>query len=135
MSERLMVGSVPWRDLTVDDADGVRAFYERVAGWRSRAEDMGGYSDFSMIAPATGETVAGVCHARGANADLPAQWLIYIVVEDLDASVAACVELGGAVVAGPRSMGGSRVCVIRDPAGAACALYQQDPGEAAGKRA
>ena len=128
MSEELPIGSVPWRDLTVEKADDVRAFYERVVGWRSRPEDMGGYADFSMVAPATGETVAGVCHARGVNADLPAQWLIYIVVDDIDQSVAACVELGGEVVAGPRSAGNNRICVIRDPAGAVCALYQAGSG-------
>jgi hypothetical protein len=70
-------------------------------------------------------TVAGVCHARGPNADLPAKWLIYIIVEDLDRSVARCLELGGRLIAGPRSMGTQgRYCVILDPAGAAAALYQ-----------
>ena len=83
---------------------------------------MGGYSDFSMIAAATGDGVAGICHARGVNADLPPQWLIYFVVEDVDRSAARCVQQGGAVIAGPRSMGASRFCVIRDPGGAVCAL-------------
>ena len=67
---------------------------------------------------------AGVCHARGTNKGLPPVWMIYIVVEDLDASVDACRANGGELVAGPRSMGGDRYCVIRDPAGAVAALYQ-----------
>ena len=85
---------------------------------------MGGYDDYCMIAPASGETVAGICHARGVNTDVPAQWLVYIVVEDVDRSAAKCVELGGHVIAGPRPMSGGRFCVIRDPAGAVCALYR-----------
>ena len=118
------VGTISWRDLTVEGAEGLRDFYEAVVGWESKPVDMGGYSDFSMVAPGTGEDVAGVCHARGSNADLPAQWLVYIVVEDVDRSVEKCVELGGEVVAGPRSMGAGHFCVIKDPAGAVCALYQ-----------
>jgi predicted enzyme related to lactoylglutathione lyase len=66
--------------------------------------------------------VAGVCHARGANANLPAQWLVYVQVEDVEASARRAAELGGAVVDGPRGMGSLRFCVIRDPAGAVLAL-------------
>ena len=118
------LGTICWTDLTVDDAQGVRDFYERVVGWTSTAQDMGGYSDFNMIASSAGEAVAGVCHARGSNADLPPQWLIYIMVEDVDRSAEACRQNGGVVIVGPRSMGGGRFCFIRDPAGAVCALYQ-----------
>ncbi|MFB3107254.1 MAG: hypothetical protein ACE1ZA_20350, partial [Pseudomonadales bacterium] len=39
--------------------------------------------------------VAGICHARGSNANLPPQWLIYINVADVDKSVQRCVEMGG----------------------------------------
>ncbi|MBW8873323.1 MAG: hypothetical protein JF614_00025 [Acidobacteria bacterium] len=45
-------------------------------------------------------------------------------VADLDASIARCLERGGKVVAGRRSMGQARFCVIQDPAGAVAALYQ-----------
>jgi predicted enzyme related to lactoylglutathione lyase len=118
------VGAICWRDLTVADAGQVRDFYQSVVGWESALVDMGGYSDYSMIARGSGEAVAGICHARGENADLPPQWLVYITVEDLDRSVEKCLALGGQVVAGPRALGEGRFCVIRDPAGAVCALYQ-----------
>ena len=51
-------------------------------------------------------------------------WLIYIVVEDVEASAAACVENGGEVVVQPKGLAGGCFCVIRDPAGATAALYQ-----------
>ena len=117
-------GAILWRDLTVPDAEAVRAFYEAVVGWTSAPVDMGGYSDFNMIVPASGEVVAGICHARGANAGLPAQWLVYVSVEDVDASAARCAALGGEVLSGPKAMGNGRLCVVRDPAGAVVALYQ-----------
>jgi hypothetical protein len=115
-------GSIAWTDLTVRDAEAIRDFYVRVAGWTSQPLSMGDYSDFVMVS-SDGNGVAGVCHARGSNADLPPQWLVYIVVENVDTAAAECTALGGTVVVPPRPMGGGRFCVIRDPAGAVCALF------------
>jgi predicted enzyme related to lactoylglutathione lyase len=116
-------GSIAWHDLTVPDAESVRDFYSAVTGWKPEPVDMGGYSDFCM-APPGGDVVAGVCHAKGTNTDIPAQWMVYIVVEDLDKSLEACAAGGGSTIAGPKPMGSSRYAIIRDPAGAVCALYQ-----------
>ncbi|MGH9867130.1 MAG: VOC family protein [Candidatus Polarisedimenticolia bacterium] len=118
------VGTIGWTDLTVQDAARIRDFYAGVVGWESSPVDMGGYEDFNVMPPGSATPVAGVCHARGGNADLPAQWLIYIIVEDVKRSAARCLEMGGQVIAGPRDMAGGGFCVIRDPAGAVCALYQ-----------
>ena len=119
------VGAIAWVDLTVPDAQVVRDFYHRVVGWTVTEVDLGGYRDYCMNRPDTGASVAGVCWARGSNADLPPQWLMYVTVGDLDESIQACVANGGAVVAGPKQMGSQgRYCVIRDPAGAVLALIQ-----------
>ena len=122
-SESPKVGTIVWRDLTVDDAEDIRDFYRAVVGWHAEPVEMDNYSDFSMVPPGSSEAIAGVCHARGSNADLPPQWLLYIVVADLEASMQKCLELGGDVVVDPRPLSGGRFCVIRDPAGAVCALY------------
>ena len=128
MSEKASVGSVMWTDLTIEDAERIRDFYSAVVGWTASGVDMGGYEDFNMNDPETGTPVAGVCHARGGNADLPPVWLIYVNVEDIEKSIARCVELGGHVIFGPKRMGEQgRYCVIRDPAGAALALF--DPAK------
>ena len=116
-------GTISWQDLTVADAEGVRDFYEAVAGWTPEPLSMGGYSDFVMNA-ADGAPVAGICHARAGNAGLPPVWLIYITVDDLEHSLEECGRLGGSLLGAPRSYGGGRYCVIKDPAGALCALYQ-----------
>ncbi len=113
-------GSIIWQDLTVPDAASVRDFYCQVAGWNYTDHDMGGYADYNMAA--SGQTVAGICHARGVNANVPPQWLVYIVVSDVPAAARRCQELGGQVLDGPRSMDGQRFCVIQDPAGAVAAL-------------
>jgi hypothetical protein len=122
MSTTPKPGTITWQDLTVGDAEALRDFYAAVVGWTAEPVKMGDYADFTM--KADGEAIAGVCHARGGNADLPPQWLVYITVDDLDHSMDECVRLGGAIIAAPRGLAGGRFCVIRDPAGAVCALYQ-----------
>lgn len=124
------IGTVGWFDLTVPDAEGIRDFYRAVIGWQPQALGMGGYDDYVMM-NADGTAVAGVCHARGVNADLPAVWLAYVMVEDVEASARRCTEGGGTLltpIKGPAD--GSRYCVIRDPAGAVLALLQRAPASA-----
>ncbi len=117
-------GTITWTDLTVDNAEEMGTFYRQVVGWKTEPVEMKGYRDFAMATPRSGRAIAGVCHARGANAGLTPQWLIYITVDDVDASAARCVELGGTLIAEPRSMGSDgRYCVIQDPAGAVAALF------------
>ena len=118
------VGKVGWIDMTVENAEEVRDFYEAVVGLRAEDVSMGDYSDFNMTMPESGEPVCGVCHARGSNAELPSGWLVYFVVADVEASASACKAKGGKVLIPPRSLAGGRFCVIEDPGGATAALYQ-----------
>jgi predicted enzyme related to lactoylglutathione lyase len=110
-------------DLTVQNAVQVRDFYRAVVGWGFDEVNLGDYADFSMKPEGADAPVSGICHARGMNADIPPQWMIYITVDDLDASLARCAELGGVALTAVKDMGG-RMCVIRDPAGAVAALYE-----------
>ena len=116
-------GKIFWTDLTVPDAAQVRDFYSQVVGWKPEEVNMGGYSDYTMLIPGVGQPAAGICYARGSNADLPAQWLVYILVPDVEAAAERCRSAGGKVIVGPREMGDGRFCVIQDPAGAVAALY------------
>lgn len=116
------IGRIEWMDLTVQDASSVRNFYTSVVGWTSSEVEMGHYNDFNINLPDTGDTIAGVCHAKGGNANLPSQWLVYVRVESVAKSAEQCKKMGGKVLEGPRRMGGSNFCVIEDPAGAVMAL-------------
>jgi len=117
-------GAVAWHDLTVPDAESLAGFYAKVVGWTVAPVDMGGYSDFEMR-DASGGTAAGICHARGTNAKLPPQWLVYIVVPDVREAARRCADLGGTVLDGPRPLAGGTFCAIRDPAGAVAALFEE----------
>ena len=121
------VGTISWTDLTVPDAVGVSEFYAAVVGWGSMGLDMGGYHDFCMMPPGAKKPAGGICHARGDNQNLPAQWLVYITVADLAASLRTCVAKGGKIVAPLRDMGMGKMAVIQDPAGAVAALFEPVP--------
>ena len=132
------LGHILWTDLTVPNAVEVREFYEAVVGWSFSEVEMGGYSDFMMMGSSDRPTpnqdqasvVAGICHSQGPNAEMPAQWINYFGVEDLDASCSKVVELKGKILGETRSYGNSRYCVIEDPAGAVCGLFEKadEPG-------
>ncbi len=123
--ENQKLGEVAWLDLTVNDAVGIKAFYQDVVGWKSEEVPMEGYTDFAMISTDSEQAVSGICHARGANADLPPMWLPYFLVADIEASVQQVTAQGGELITLIKSMGSDKYVVIKDPAGAACALYQK----------
>ena len=124
MSDAPRLGHLGWLDLTVEDAPRLRDFYAAVAGWSVLECPMEGYSDYVMQAP-DGEAVAGVCHRRGVNADLPVRWIPYVVVADVDAATATAKQLGADILREPSPPGGmGRTSFVRDPAGAVLALFQ-----------
>ena len=58
-----------------------------------------------------------------------AVWRAFITVVSLDHSLRKCVERSGAIIEPAREMGDmGRMCVIRDPAGAVCALFEPAGG-------
>lgn len=122
-------GKIGWVDLTVPNADGLRDFYAAVVGWQPTPLDMDGYADYCMGPEGATEPVAGVCHARGVNAEFPPFWIIYITVPDAEAAAEKAVELGGTVITqhtGPDGKAGT--IIVRDPAGAYFGLYQVTTG-------
>lgn len=121
------IGTMGWFDLTVPNADQVKEFYTSVVGWEPENVDMGGYNDYTMKTPESGTPVAGVCHARGGNADFPPQWMMYITVANVNNSAEQVTKLGGKILIGPKNMGGyGRYCIIKDPAGAVCSLFEPE---------
>ncbi len=123
MAEMIKAGAALWHDLTVEDAGEVSSFYEKVIGWKKQPVSMGDYDDYNMNNPTDGETQAGVCHARGGNAKIPPQWMIYFAVENVDKSADMVEQNGGEIIIAPKDMGEyGRYCIIKDPAGAVCAL-------------
>lgn len=122
------MGRIAWLDLTVPDASATRDFYREVVGWSAQdvgMEDAGEkYADYSMLCE-DGNAAAGVCHARGVNQGLPATWMIYLPVGDLEESLRRVKEEGGKVLKATRGSDGAySYAAIQDPVGACLALAQ-----------
>ena len=132
MSDDIQPGQIGWVDLTVDNASDVRDFYRAVVGWEFREVAMDGYADYAMT-NLEGRDVTGICHARGVNEGLPPQWLVYFTVMDLQFAVDEVVARGGEVLREPTDMGAGSFAVIRDPAGAVCALFEAAPAKPEGE--
>ena len=134
------ISDMAWMDLSVPNAEQVKDFYQKVLGWQSEAVNMscGGeaYADFAMRSKHGGSSkesstdnsfVTGVCHAKGANEDMPAVWLPYFLVTDIEVAVTRVKNEGGELVTKIKAMGEDKYVVIKDPSGAQCALYQKVP--------
>lgn len=119
-------GRIHWLELTVPDASATRDFYGAVIGWGSEDVAMkdGGqqHADYNMLGQ-DGSPLAGICHARGVNADIPPVWMIYLPVGDLDESLRRVEGEGGRVLKAARDAeGNARYAVVKDPVGACFAL-------------
>lgn len=127
MNKPMPVGTIGWIDLTAADHELVRRFYEDVVGWTVQPVAMGGHDDYCMLPDGADEPIAGICHESGSAATgLPPVWMIYIVVADLDAALAKVEKRGGSIHGHPRNAGGmGRFAIVRDPAGAYSALFEQ----------
>lgn len=127
MSEKQkIIGAFEWADLTIENAEEVKDFYQQVIGFTTTDVNMGDYNDFCMNSPTDGQTKVGICHAKGTNKNIPPQWMIYFNVEDLDQSMQSVKEQGGEIIDGPKGNSESgRYCFIKDPSGAHCALYEK----------
>ncbi|KAA3635094.1 MAG: VOC family protein [Calditrichaeota bacterium] len=119
------IGTIGWIDLTVDNAVDVKNFYAKVTGWTEHAFSMGDYDDFMMIPKDSENPVSGICHRKGGNADIPKGWMLYIVVDNLEQSVADVNALGGQVLTDVKNYGDQgKYVYIKDPSGSCCALFQ-----------
>lgn len=120
------IGSITWRDLTVNNAANVAEFYQAVVGWRSLPISMGDYHDYVMQTPSDDSGVAGICHDKGPNTGLPAQWLMYVKVAKLDESLKQVTKQGGEVLTEVKKLSEtSNFAVIKDPEGAVCVIYDE----------
>ena len=123
-------GSIVSTDLTSHHAEELKEFYQQVIGWESEdltmKDESGVYEDYVMKDKA-GNWVAGICHSRGANKDLPFQWIVYIQVDNVAESIKKCKELGGKVLKEVKSEEGQcQYALLEDPHGAVLAITRID---------
>ncbi|MCX7552262.1 VOC family protein [Marinicella sp. S1101] len=127
-AELAHMGNIAWLDLTVTDATKTRDFYCAVVGWQAEEvamKDAGNaYADYNML-NSNGQPAAGICHAKGVNAELPEVWLMYLPVGDLADSLKQVVSLGGQVLnQSNNNKNQPTQALIKDPNGVSLVLVQ-----------
>ena len=109
--------AICWVELATRDLARAEAFHHAVFGWQyaeHHASPPGGY----RLIEAQGQMVGGLLRMTEEWGEMPSHWSIYVQVDDVDATVARAVALGG-VLCFPAfdAPGVGRIARINDPTG------------------
>jgi uncharacterized protein len=110
-------GSMCWNELAARDVDAATRFYEAVFGWQAETNAYGdtSYTEWKL----DGRSVGGMIQMNEQwPAEIPAHWMVYFAVDDIDAAAARAGELGGKVAVEPTDTPVGRFAVLNDPHGA-----------------
>ncbi|MET9574390.1 VOC family protein [Streptomyces sp. DT199] len=112
-------GSLGWVELMTRDPEGAVSFYTRVFGWTVAPSDR--YTQFGIGGADFGGMVT---MDEKFPPEVPAHWLPYFAVADVD-DTTAVVQRHGTVLMVPTSVpDGPRIAVLRDPQGAMFGVYR-----------
>lgn len=119
--------AIVWNELNTRDPEAAKSFYGAVFGWgfQEREFETGTYASIKV-----GEdSVGGMIDITGRAPDaVPAHWLAYFAVDDVDATVAKATDLGGGVALEPFDIAEvGRIAIVKDPFDAVFAVMTPDP--------
>ncbi len=116
-------GTFCWNELMTDDVQRATDFYTKLFGWEPQVVDMGAASGPYTLLKQGGRDVGGLMKLPKPGA--PPQWLSYVAVEDVDASVARAQTLGAKGLHPPTDIPQvGRFAVLQDPTGAVFAVFR-----------
>ena len=108
-------GEVGWNELVTSDPEAAIKFYTTLFGWETEkfpSMDM----DYTIFKHG-GQGFGGVM--KTPKPGVPTMWTNYVVVEDVDATVAQSTSLGGKVCMPPTDIPNTgRFAMLQDPQGA-----------------
>ena len=119
-------GTVTWVDLSTPDIEGAQRFYAGLLGWELGVQrtPMGEYT----VASSEGREVAGMMVQAPDMAGMPAAWTVFVVVDDMKATLTQVTDARGEVRQAPFEIpGGAHVAVVSDRTGATLALISGGP--------
>ncbi|MEV0947208.1 VOC family protein [Rhodococcus sp. NPDC049939] len=122
-------GACIWNELVTGDVDMAAAFYGSVVGLSTSQMPMGSGDTYTVLH--AGEEQVGGC-TRPAEEGTPNHWRVYFAVDDVDASAAKVVELGGTIVEEAVTIPTvGRMAGVADPQGAVFSIMtpEASPGQ------
>ncbi len=123
MSEvKTIHGTFCWNELITRDMAGASKFYTELLGWKAVDSGMPGM-DYTMLKAGDKDAGGMMTMPPDVPGEVPAHWMAYIAVDDVDAAAKKAAELGGEVFHGPEDIPNvGRFCIIKDPTGAVVSL-------------
>ncbi len=112
--------SLIWNELQTRDLEGAKGFYAGVFDWTYQEDDKG-----YVVAMAGERVQAGMMKIQPEWGEVPPNWGVYFMVEDVNASAAKVQELGGNVMV-PSTPAGDMgtFAVMQDPLGAVFSVME-----------
>jgi|KBSMisStaDraftv2_1062788.scaffolds.fasta_scaffold108293_1 uncharacterized protein len=120
-------GRVAWFDITTTNMTQSKEFYGKLFGWQFESLP-GAYADLAAEIVSRGTSIGTLRKAEGAIS--PYDGVVYIQVDDIQASCKKADELGGKVVPGfpfNLSNGAGAIGLVADPAGHPIGMYSRTP--------
>ena len=112
-----------WNELLTSDPQAASGFYQEIFGWEVTSSEMGEVGTYWMYKRG-GKEEAGMMKMPP-QVEAPPHWLPYVSVDNVDATVKKCEELGGKVYCQPTNIPEiGRFAVLADPGGAAIAVFR-----------
>ena len=124
-------GDFIWYELITSDIAGAKSFYDAVVGWNI-ADKSDFPNDYRMIGRSDGKFAGGAMQITDEMAQHGARptWLGYILVADVDRSVASIEQAGGKTYMPAFDIPGvGRVAMVADPQGAPFYVMKPLPPE------
>jgi predicted enzyme related to lactoylglutathione lyase len=117
-------GALTMNELATRDLDGAARFYGEVFGWEVERIEVGGRVVYGSVR-LDGRLVAGML-PMGAQVppEVPANWVPYFGVEDVQAAREQAAGLGAQVLMEEMQVPAGRFSVLSDPHGAAFCAFQ-----------
>jgi predicted enzyme related to lactoylglutathione lyase len=111
-----------WAELNARGLEQAIPFYEQVFGWTTSKSPFGDGQEYTQFAH-DGVDIAGAFEMDPRiPADVPSHWLVYFLVDDVDAGHRKALDLGARDVVAPQDFPGGRFAIVSDPQGASFGL-------------
>lgn len=115
--------SMTWNELNTRDVEQAKSFYEQLLGWKITEEDFGG-NPYHVINVGDRQNGGFMQMDENWPAQVPAHWMVYFAVDDVDAVAARVTELGGSVSVPPTDIAVGRFAIVGDSQGGTFTIFQ-----------
>ncbi len=130
-SEPCTTGEFCWFECNSRNKDAAQAFYTQLMGGEAQGCEQSPVP-YTIISVGGHGALGLMQMDEHFPSDVPAHWMGYIAVADLDGTCAKVATLGGTVCVPPTDISIGRFSVITDPTGAVVSLFQAHEGKTDG---